>query len=69
MPIFLEFKSESTYIPGFDPSDELSFQITVPLTTETKSRSDDTYPQSEELSDDVYVKLQLNFPNKYRKTS
>ena len=38
------------YKPGHNPSDELSYQITVPMSTETESLFD-MCPSSDELSD------------------
>ena len=49
---FLELNFVSTFIPGFDPSDELSYQITTPVSIEPKPRSYGTFPWSEELSDE-----------------
>ena len=34
---FLEFNFELTYMPGFDPSDELLYQITVPMSAEPEA--------------------------------
>ena len=44
---FLQLDFKSNYLPGFDPSDELLYQITVPISTEEKSISDDTCPWSD----------------------
>ena len=58
---FLEFDFESTYIPRFDLSDELLYQIEVPLSTETESKLDDTCPWSEELSDELLYEVAAQF--------
>ena len=57
---FLEFDLESTYMPGFDLSDVLLYQIAMPLPTEPGPKSDDTYPWAEELLMDFYMKFQLS---------
>ena len=54
---FPEFNFESTYIPGFNPPDEMLYQITVPMSTETELISDDMCPKSDELSDELLYEV------------
>ena len=54
---FREFYFKSTYITGFDLSDELSYQVKIPLTTKPEPRPDDTHPWSEEISDEYLYKV------------
>ena len=50
---FSEADFKSNYIPGFNPSDKCSYQVTVPSMTEPEARPDDPWPWSEELSDEL----------------
>ena len=56
--------SESACIPEFDLSDKLLYQIAVPLSTESEPKSDDHYPWSDGLSDELYYEVAAQFSEK-----
>ena len=56
---FLEFGFESTYMPGFGPSDKLLYQITVSMSTEKEPISDDVCPWLDEISDKLLHKFAI----------
>ena len=39
----LEFNFKYTYMPGFDPSDKLLYQIIMPVLTDPEPKSDNTF--------------------------
>ena len=57
----LEFNFKSTYMPGFNPSDEVLYQIVMSLSTEPESKSNVVYPWSEELSDKILYEVAAEF--------
>ena len=52
-----DFYFKSMYTLGLHLSDELFYQITVPISTETEQISDDVCLWSDELSDELLYKV------------
>ena len=55
--LFPKFDFKPTHMPGFEPSDEFLYQITVPFSTESEPKSDDTCPWSKELSNELLYEV------------
>ena len=58
---FLEFNFKSYYMPGFDLPDKLLYKIAVPLSTELESKSDDMWPWSNKLIDELFYEVAAQF--------
>ena len=48
-------------MPGFDRAAELLYQIAIPLPTEPEPKSDDAYPWSDQLSDELLHDVAAQF--------
>ena len=51
------------FMSGLDPSDEVLYQITMPMSTETEPISNDTYPWSDELSNKLLFEVATQLSN------
>ena len=58
---FPELDFKSTLIAGFDPSNELLYQIAVTFLTEPESKSDDSCPWSDEIKDELQYEVAAQF--------
>ena len=61
---FPEFDVEFTYIPGFDPSDELSYQLKITSTTKKDSEQMVLSHVQRNFQMNFCMNLQLNFLKK-----
>ena len=64
---FQEYDLEFTYMPGVYSSDELLCQITMPLSNESKPKSDDTCPLSEEISNKLSYEVAVQLSDEEQK--
>ena len=65
---FPEFDVEFTYIPGFDPSDELSYQLKITSTTKTDSHQMVLSHGQKNFQMNFCMNLQFNFLKKKNRT-